>query len=411
MIALWILWLLLLAGVGVVWLQRHWQLNHAQREGDALTPDSYPAPAEHAERLSVIIAAKDEAENIERCVRSLLRQDHPNFELIVVNDRSTDETPAILERLAAESGGRLQLVHVQALRPGWFGKANAMREGAARAGGEWLCFSDADCVQLSDSTLSVAVQEARRYQADFLSVLPQLETNTTWERIIQPVCGGVMMIWFRPQQVNDPRSPAAYANGAFMLIRREAYQRFGGHEAVRTVINEDMHMALLCKQHGLRLRVVRGQGLYSVRMYRTFPQIFKGWSRIFFGCFGTWRLLTMTPLVMLVMGLLPWISAAAAWITIAATAAWWPGWWWAVAGVSTAALLAQQSVIARYYRFTGSKGYLAPTYPLAALLVIGMLLNAMTKRAGGSVNWRGTVYRGQAVEVTGGVADRGADRD
>lgn len=405
MIAAWIFWCVLLGGVSVVWLLRHRELTRAQREAQALTANSYPTPIPQAPPLSVVIAAKDEADNIESCVRSMLNQDHPNFELIVVDDRSSDGTGPILDRLAGESDGKLQVVHVSELREGWFGKCNAMREGVARARGQWLCFSDADCTHHSAATLSVSMQEARQHQADFLSVLPQLETHGPWERIIQPVCGGVMMLWFSPRRVNDPDSPSAYANGAFMLMSRKTYEAFGGHEAVKAVMNEDMHMARLCKRHRLRLRVVRSEGLYSVRMYRSLRQIWKGWSRIFYGCFGTWRQLSMTLLVLLIMGLLPWVSAAAAWITLGIAAPPDAAWWWAVAGLSTAAVIIQETAVLRYYRLTGAEPVLAATYPLAAVLVVGILLNAMVKLAGGATDWRGTVYRHRAVEAAGSAGE------
>ena len=138
---------------------------------------------------------------------------------------------------------------------------------------------------------------ALREQVDLLSVLPVLETQTVWERIIQPVAGAVMVFWFNPIRVNDPARKAAYANGAFMLIRKEAYEKVGGHAAVRRQLNEDLHMAKLIKQQGLRLRVVQNDGLYLTRMYRNFHETWRGWSRIFYGCFGTVRQLLISAAV------------------------------------------------------------------------------------------------------------------
>lgn len=388
----WILWMVLLAAICLVWLSRHVELNEAQRDQIPLAPDSYDAPPADAPRLSVIIAAKDEEANIETCVRTMLTQDYPNFELIVVNDRSTDRTPEILNAMDAEDD-RLHVVHVDRLRDGWFGKNNAMREGIARADGDWLCFADADCRQTSDRTLSMAMRQVTEHRIDFLSVLPVLETHSFWERVIQPVCGAIMVLWFNPKRVNNPKSKAAYANGAFMLMHRKAYKTIGGHEAVRSQVNEDMHMARAAKQRGLRLFVMQNRDLYQTRMYDNLGAIWKGWSRIFYGCFGTYRQLALSFLVLLTLSVLPWASAAATWLLIEAGASE-PAWWW-IAAIATATVLAQQSVIWRYYRMTGANPWLAPTYVLGAVIGLGILINAVLKVNGRTTTtWRGTTYRG-----------------
>ncbi|MHC4235131.1 MAG: glycosyltransferase family 2 protein, partial [Planctomycetota bacterium] len=209
--------------IALVWLTRHLEISRARRCQRLLSSGSYEGPPGKPPRVSVLVAAKDEEENIEDCMVSLCEQDYPDFEVVVVDDRSTDATPAILRRLESRYNGKLRLVTVQRLRDGWFGKNNAMREGVAVAKGQWLCFADADCRQTSRRTLSMALSEAVTQGTDFLSVLPVLETRTFWERIIQPVCAAVLIFWFRPDRVNDPKSSAAYANGAFMLIKRQVY--------------------------------------------------------------------------------------------------------------------------------------------------------------------------------------------
>jgi len=394
---LWAVWSLLLGLVCVVWLLRHVQIARHQKEEPPLHGDLYDGPPADPPRLSVLVAAKDEEENIESCVRSMLSQDYPNFQLIAINDRSTDRTGQILDRVAAEDK-RLIPVHVKELREGWFGKNNAMREGYARADGEWLCFIDADCRQTSTRTLTVAVRYAMENDVDFLSVLPRLETQSVWEQIIQPACGGLMVFWFNPSKVNDPAHPTAYANGAFMLMKRATYEAIGGHEPFKTEVNEDMHMARATKQAGHRLKVVQNLDLYVTRMYTNFKAIWRGWSRIFYGCFETFRRLRITLFVMLFSGLLPWYSAAAGWVVVGyqGWAAAGPGRWIAV--LAAAAVLCQQSVLVRFYRLSQTNPLLAPTYPIAGTLVCGMLVNAMTKLGGRTTTtWRGTTYRADKV--------------
>lgn len=398
----WVIWSVLLGGVALIWASRHLEISRAKREQIPLTSRSYPGPPSNPPMVSVLIAAKDEEANIARAAETLLAQDYPNFELIIINDRSTDRTPEILNDLKARYPDRLRVIHIKELAEGWFGKNNAMREGVAAARGEWLCFSDADCRQISDRTLSMAVRHAVDWNIDFLSVLPVLETHSLWERIIQPVCGAVMILWFHPRKVNSPNNPAAYANGAFMLMSRSCYEAIGGHDAVRAQVNEDMHMARLAKEKGQRLVVVQGDDLYTVRMYTGLSQIWRGWSRIFYGCFGTFRRLRVTLMVLTISNLFPYLSfvLGAGMLIARGWAEAGPG-WQAVAVLSGLVILLQQTVIARFYRLSHANPWLAPTFIVGAMICMGMLINAMLKLGGRSaVTWRGTTYRGETVVKT-----------
>lgn len=397
------LWPTLTLLIGVVWLRRHADLNAAQRE-KVLTPDDAGAldpaacaaqapPAANAAaptawpRVSMLVAAKDEEANIGRCIAGLRAQDYPNLELIFINDRSSDRTAQLIDAAAA-ADARIVAIHVTDLRPGWFGKNNAMREGAARATGDYLCFSDADCAFDAPQLVRAAVRHAVAQRIDFLSVLPRLEALSFWERVIQPVAGGVLVFWYPPKRVNNPASPTAYANGAFMLLRRKIYDGLGGHEPVRTQVNEDMHMARLAKRAGFTLRSIRSRGLYRVRMYTGFAQIWRGWSRIFYGCFGTFPRLLITLLFLTLFSLSPYLTLA----TCAAAQS--------TPGVVAAllAIVAQQSVLWRFWRLSGIPAAWALTYPLGAAVCIGMVFAAMAKLGGlTSTTWRGTTYRGHTL--------------
>lgn len=395
-----IIWSVCLAVVALVWGSRHVEMSRAQREQIPLSSTSYPGPPKEPPKVSFLIAAKDEEANIEGAVRTVLEQDYPNFELIAINDRSTDRTGEILERIKAEyPDDRFRVIHVDHLSAGWFGKNNAMREGVEQARGDWLCFGDADCRQTSSKSLSIAVRHAIDWNIDFLSVLPRLETHSLWERIMQPVCGAIMVFWFHPKRVNNPQSRAAYANGAFMLMRRSCYEAIGGHEAVRTQVNEDMHMARLAKERGQRLVAVQNDDLYTVRMYSRFREIWNGWSRIFYGCFGTFPKLLRTLLMLVVMSLLPYLSLviAAGVLVAGGGAAVEAGWLWPL-GLAALAIVFQQTVLMRFYRFSHINPWLAVTWIIGAVVCMGMLINAMFKLLGGATTtWRGTTYRGDEV--------------
>jgi chlorobactene glucosyltransferase len=348
----------------------------------------------------VVVAAKDEEANIGPCVESLLSQDYPNLEVVLCNDRSKDGTAEIVSRLAS-ADRRMRVMNITQLPDGWCGKNNAMQCGIASSKSDYICMIDADCRQTSPRTLSVAMRYASDKGADLLSILPVMEMPTFWESIIQPVCSGVMMIWFHPDAVNSPTKPQAYANGAFMLMKRSAYEQIGTHEAVKDRVNEDMHMAALVKSNGLRLLVVRGKGLYVTRMYDGLSSTIRGWSRIFFGTFGTLKRLTASLAALLILGLLPYLAVAAGfafwthtgrlpWVT---GPPWAANWWLACGLTGAAACVLQLSVIYRFFKLVGSKASLAWSYPVGCLVTIYVLILSLSKlRKGASIVWRSTSY-------------------
>jgi chlorobactene glucosyltransferase len=376
-----------------VWASRHYLLWREHRAGSGLSPES-PGPPADPPRVSVIIPAKDEGHNIEACLRSWQRQDYPNFEIIVSNDRSRDQTGAIAERLAAEDP-RLRVVHIEDLPEGWCGKGHAIWKVVGQTDGEWICMTDADCRQTSDRTLSVAMQYAVDQSVDLLTMLPKLEMRSFWENVVQPVCGGIMMIWFHPDRVNNPQRRNAYANGAFVLMPRTAYEAVGTHAAIPNVLMEDMQLARRTTDASLRLRVVRSRGLYRVRMYTCLREILRGWTRIFLGSFGSLRRLTISLVVLLVMGLLPYAAAATGFAMAGAGAA--PSaCWWACGILGAATVVLQGSVVFRFYRLIDARAALVWTYPLGCVMAVIAVVTAITKlRPSSKVIWKGTTYAGK----------------
>lgn len=394
-------WAVVSAAIAVVWLRRHVDVAAGLREKVLTEADAggFERPAGGAAEwptVSMVVAGKDEEANIGRCVEGMLGQDYPRLQVVLADDRSGDRTGAIMDA-AAERDGRVTVVHVKELRAGWFGKNNAMREAIERATGEWIVMSDADCAFDSPKLLRAAVNLALSEGVDMLSVLPKLEATTFWERVVQPVAGAVLVFWFPPKRVNNPARRTAYANGAFMMVSRRAYEAIGGHEPVKTQVNEDMHMARRIKEAGLRLRVVRSHRLYRVRMYTGFAQIWRGWSRIFYGCFGTWPRLFVSVLFLSVFSLSPYATVV---LSPLAGGSW--GW---IAAAGGAAVVAQQSVLRRFWAIQDLPPNWALTYPLGAAVCLGMTLNAMLKLGGLTrTTWRGTVYRGEVLEgALGGV--------
>lgn len=379
------IWFAILCLSSLLWLKRHYDLYKGRSE--PILDEAEPGPPDEAlPALSMLIAAKDEESNVARCLRGLLRQEYPRLQVIVINDRSSDKTGAIIDEFS-RSDPRLTALHVTALPPGWFGKNHAMHVGVGQATGAYLCFSDADCTFNSPQLLRAALRFALRERVDFLSVLPRLEASTFWECVVQPVASAILLFWFPPARVNNPRSRAAYANGAFMLMSRAAYDRLGGHEPVKATLNEDMHLARRAKALGVSLRVIRGGDLFQVRMYTGLSQIWRGWTRIFYGCFGSLGGLLGSVALLSIMSLGPYISLAAS--------PWLPGGAW-IAAAATAAILAQQSILFPFYSLAGLTPWWALTYPIGAGISLAMTLNAMRRLGGAGTNWRGTQYQGGA---------------
>jgi chlorobactene glucosyltransferase len=234
----------------------------------------------NAPSLSIVVPARDEERSIEQCVRSLTAQLGGSAEVIVVDDGSTDATAAILARLATEFPA-LRIVTGEPLPDGWVGKPWACAQGARRARGEWLLFTDADSrhePHAGASTLAFA----RANAADALSIMTGQELGTLAEAAIVPAI--LQMIVFAGgtlAQINDPECPdRALANGQYLLVSRTAYDALGGHEALRGEIVEDIEFARRLKRDGrFRLVVADGTQLVHVRMYRSFREIWDGFTK------------------------------------------------------------------------------------------------------------------------------------
>jgi glycosyltransferase involved in cell wall biosynthesis len=226
--------------------------------------------------LSVIIPARNEERTIARAVVSVAEQPEIQ-EVVVVNDQSSDATGEILRRLSAEQP-KLRVVEAGPLPPGWVGKNHAAWLGAHRAERDWLLFTDADAVHLPGSTAR-ALAEAESSGADLVSYSPGQEMHTWWERALIPCIFCRLSQLYSYAAVNDPHSPAAAANGQYLLIRRNAYEQIGGHAAVHDEVLEDVALARLAKLAGYRLRFSPGDHICRVRMYSSFQAMWEGWSK------------------------------------------------------------------------------------------------------------------------------------
>jgi len=224
-----------------------------------------------AVEVSVIVPARNEEANLAHCLQSLVGQQGVSYELIVVDDHSSDRTRQIAQTFP------VQMIDADPLASGWSGKCNACWSGAKVATGKWLLFTDADTRHLPSSIAS-GLREADEHGAALLSYSPKQEVHGLAERALMPVIFAELAVTFRPQEVSDPGSPAAAANGQYLLVRRDAYDAVGGHAAVARAILEDVELARKVKRAGYRLQF-RLSDVVRTRMYRSFPQMWEGWTK------------------------------------------------------------------------------------------------------------------------------------
>jgi chlorobactene glucosyltransferase len=236
----------------------------------ALSGGPFPA-------VSIIIPARNEERAIAAAVGSQLAQDYPDFEVVVVDDRSTDGTGAILETLA-RGDSRLRIVAGSEPPPGWLGKPHALWLGARAATGEILLFADAD-VRYDPRCLREAVGLLREREADFLGLLPRLEAEGFWENVLMPFVIGAY--YGGPGLFVNRRRPRwiALGGGAGNLIRRAAYEAIGGHEALKASVIDDVALALRAKLSGFRTCAARAEDRVAVRMYRGFREVCAGFTK------------------------------------------------------------------------------------------------------------------------------------
>ena len=225
-----------------------------------LRPLEPSRPPPDAEEVAVIVPARNEAHQVSLCLRSLLAQEWPRLRVVCVDDRSEDATFAVA---SAIQDPRLTVVRGEVLPPGWLGKNHANAQGVLRAGdAKWLLFTDAD-TEHEPSALPAAMAAAREHRADLFTLLTRVRAESFWERALLPHVLGAVIAAFPLRKVNDPRSKIAIANGQYLLIRREVYEKVGGHAAIRDRVADDLELARLVKGGGHRLRAENGRGLWQ----------------------------------------------------------------------------------------------------------------------------------------------------
>ncbi len=376
--------LFILALIIIYWVHNQYHLD--------LVVKPVPAPAS-APKVSVCIPARNEETNIRRCVEAALGQDYPDFEVIVLDDRSTDSTLTLLKEIASRDS-RLLPISGSDLPEGWAGKPHALYQALALAKGEWLCFVDADTF-LAPNALSAVYAKALETQADLFTVMTKQILGSFWERTVMPLVMTALSVGFSPRKVNDPSRRDAVANGQFIFIKRSIYDLVGGHEKIKDQIVEDKALSENVKWNGHRLVVANGMQLISTRMYTSLETMWEGWTKniylglrdhpsmLLLGAFGA----TLALLAALFLPIWPllgvtWYLREGGWMALLVVIEALFVWGYLI---FIRARVAQEMEIPRWYAFTTPLG--------AGVFAAMMLTSAWKVISGQGVTWRGRKYQ------------------
>jgi glycosyltransferase involved in cell wall biosynthesis len=261
------------------------------RIADISRPHWDRQPSNHP-RVSIIVPACNEEEDIEQGLSGLLALDYDNYEVIAVNDRSTDRTGEIMDRVATSQAGRgcLRVVHVSELPSGWLGKTHAMWSAGLAATGDWLLFTDAD-VLFKPDVLRRALTYAEAENADHVVVFPRIIMKRPGEKMMIAFFQTLFTFGHRPWRVADPETKDHMGVGAFNLVRRTAYEAVGTYKALRMEVLDDMKLGKVLKNARFRQRNVFGDDLISVRWAKGAMGVVDNLTKNFFAVlsFQWWR--------------------------------------------------------------------------------------------------------------------------
>jgi glycosyltransferase involved in cell wall biosynthesis len=337
-------------------------------------------PAAHP-RVSIIVPARNEEEHIEATLAQLLQLDYDNYEVVAVDDRSSDHTGEIMDRIAssAYAQGRLKIIHVADLPPGWLGKVHAMWSAGNQATGDWLLFTDADVLFRPD-VLRRVLGYAEAERADHVVLFPRMIMHSPGEKMMVAFFQTLFVFGHRPWKVADPNTKDHMGVGAFNLIRRRAYDAVGTYQALRFEVLDDMKLGKLVKNAGFVQRNVFGADLISIRWAKGTMGMVNNLTKNFFAIMSfQWPRATASAFALAFLNLWPFLGI---WLA--------QGWARLPYALALAAMFAiyvgmsWESPIAPYYFFL---------HPISTILFVYIMLRSMSLTlARGGVVWRGTFY-------------------
>ncbi len=329
-------------------------------------------------KVSIIVAARNEQRSIREALQSLLNLSYPDYELIVVNDRSEDDTQAILEQLSAGQP-RVKLLQVHQLPPGWLGKNHALWVGSRDASGELLLFTDADII-MEPTVLKRSVTLFEQNRLDHLAVTPALLMPTAFLGMFGLAFAVIFSLFVRPWKARDPRSRFHIGIGAFNLVRSQAYRNIGGHVPIRLRPDDDLKLGKLLKKNGYRQDVVYGPDYLAVEWYASTSELIRGLEKnAFSGADYSVPLVLTAAFFQLLCSVWPFVALL---VTSGA-----------IQMVYLAAVMILLLMLADSARFHRLPVWYVLGYPLVSVLFVYIMLRTMVLNIiQGGIYWRGTFY-------------------
>jgi cellulose synthase/poly-beta-1,6-N-acetylglucosamine synthase-like glycosyltransferase len=368
--------------LAVIWISRVIDAALGMRKvADISRPDWEPQGALPRPRVSIIVPARNEEEHIEESLSRLLRLDYENYEVIAINDRSTDRTGEVIDRVAAmpEAHRRLKVIHVAELPAGWLGKVHAMWTGAKQARGEWLLFTDADVLFRRDS-LSRALHYAEYEHADHVVLFPRMVMHSVGETMMVAFFQTLFVFGHRPWKVADPKAKDHMGVGAFNLVRRSVYEAIGTYQSMRFEVLDDMKLGKLIKNAGYAQRNVFGDDLLLLRWVKGAMGMVDNLTKNFFAIMSfQWLRALATAFLMAFLNIWPFV-----------------GIWLAHGWARLPYALALIGMFGIYLGMSWKSDvpvYYILLHPVSSAMFVYIMLRSMTLTLmHGGIVWRGTFY-------------------
>ncbi len=370
--------------LGLVWFERLAEAAFGMRRISDLSRPEWnrnPVTAKGNPTVSIIVPARNEADNIEQTLTQLLALDYENYEIIAVDDRSTDRTGAIMDHIAATADAKqhLKVLHVNELPAGWMGKTHAMWTASQQAGSEWLLFTDAD-VLFSPGAVRRALAYAESEGADHLVLFPHMIMKRPGEKMMIAFFQMLFVFGHRPWKVADPNTNDHMGVGAFNLIRRRVYDAVGTYQRLRMEVIDDMKLGKVVKNAGYAQHIVFGGHLISIRWANGAMGVVRNLTKNFFALMSfQWPRAVLSCIALTFLNLMPFIGIGLA-----------HGWARLPYAV---ALLAVFLIYLGMSWMSEIRPYYFLLHPIGTILFIYTMMRSMVLTLGqGGVLWRGTFY-------------------
>lgn len=368
------------------------RLGDEERSPRLETYSASTAPGGSLPRVSIVVPARNEEKHIEDCLFSLTALDYEPLEILVVNDRSTDNTGPLVQGFASIEP-RVRVIQGEETPAGWTGKNYAIHQGACKATGDFLLIVDSDTT-LQPDTLKKTVRYAEDEGVDLLTLYPSVVCSSFWEKALLPWLG-VLSI-FRMDRVNDPARKEAMAFGYFLLFRRSSFDRVGGYASIRDRVGEDWIIARRFKESGFCLRMLLGSRFVTKQFGPTLAEIWQGFTKNFILIMQGNKAVAMLAIPLMIYYLLfttlPWIFLFAAPFLFFSTG--WNVFWLLIfflAALQLSLMGTVRSLLRFYFQVDVSKSYLQP---LGGIVIASMGFTAIFRTlAGKGIQWKGRSYR------------------